>query len=210
MKKRLLIYGAGGLGLEVLALVKALPEWEVAGFVDDSVTPGEIRYGVKVLGGIEVIRQQTEVTSVVLAIGSPLHKAEVIRKIRNEAVQFPVLIHPSVILHLPDTISIGEGTVITAGVILTAEIAIGRHVLLNLNTTVGHHSKIGSYCSIMPGVNIAGNVTLGEAVLVGAGANVINNISVGNNGTIGMGAVVLHPVAEGSTVAGVPAKPIRP
>lgn len=47
-----------------------------------------------------------------------------------------------------------------------------------------------------------------SGVLIGAGAKLIGNIIIGKGAKIGAGSVVLNDVAEHTTVAGVPARPI--
>ena len=49
---------------------------------------------------------------------------------------------------------------------------------------------------------------LGGHVDVGAGAKVLGDVTVGANARIGANAVVLSDVADGSTVVGIPARPI--
>jgi sugar O-acyltransferase (sialic acid O-acetyltransferase NeuD family) len=206
MKKPLLIYGAGGLGREVLSLIRSLEDWEPAGFIDDSVEKNTLIGAVKVLGGFEAVRQFDD-PHIVMALGDPILKSQLIHKIAANAV-YPVLIHPSAILQDRSTIRIGAGSIVTAGCILTTNIRIGNHVIINLNTTIGHDTSIGDYSSVMPGVNIAGEVAIGESVLIGAGSNLINRIRIGDRSKVGMGAAVIRDVAPGITVAGVPAKPI--
>lgn len=207
MKKELIIYGAGGLGREVLTLVNALPEWQVIGFIDDNVPAGTIIKGLKILGGISILHDITS-PNVVLAVGSPLVKQRLEEQLLQYTVYFPALIHPSAILQDPDSITIGAGSIITAGSILTTDIHIGKHVLINLNTTVGHDCVIEDYSSIMCAVNIAGEVNIGRSVFVGSGASILNQTSLAESCTVGMGAVVLKDVLQHTTVAGVPAKEI--
>jgi len=154
LKKQLAIFGAGGLGREVLSLLKALPQWEVTGFYDDGIASGTvIRDDLKVIGGLEALRSITEKTNIVLAIGSPDLKQRIAAALAGIAqLQFATLIHPSAILQEPNAIAFGPGCVIGAGCILTTEIEVGAHVLININCTVGHNVKIGKFASIMPGV----------------------------------------------------------
>ncbi len=56
MREPLLIYGAGGLGREVLSLVNATDMYEVKGFLDDGMARGTSVKGVKVLGGYAEIQ----------------------------------------------------------------------------------------------------------------------------------------------------------
>jgi sugar O-acyltransferase (sialic acid O-acetyltransferase NeuD family) len=206
MKKRIAIYGAGGLGREVLSLIHALDEWEPIGFIDDGKKKDSVVGGLPVLGGEETLSNVGDF-HVVIAVGDPALKQQLSAKIRPD--HCPVLIHPLALLQNKQTIELGTGTIITAGCVLTTDIKIGKHTLLNLNSTVGHDCMIGDYCSLMPGVNLAGEVEVGEAVLIGAGSNVRNQIRIGDNSVVGMGSVVIQNVAANTTVAGVPAKPIQ-
>ena len=207
MKKKIVIYGAGGLGREVFSMLKALPEWEVQGFYDDGKVKGEVIGGVVVLGGMEELMKVKEDTQVVIAIGSPKIRKQLVEKlVSNTFLHFPVLIHPRALIQDTTSVNIGMGSIITAGVILTIGIEIGMHVLVNLNSTVGHGVHIGDYSCIMPGATIAGDVKIGEAVLNGSGANVMNRIQVGDHSRVGAGAVVTKDVKENTTVVGVPAR----
>ncbi len=51
--------------------------------------------------------------------------------------------------------------------------------------------------------------TLGDDVFIGAGAKVLGAVHVGSRAKVGANAVVVHDVAEGMTVVGVPAHPVR-
>lgn len=205
MKKPIYIYGAGGLGREVLSLIRQLEGWDPKAFVDDVVTEGTIINGLVVVKDISRIPAGSEV---VVAIGDPLVKSRIVANLGNR-FGFPVLIHPRALLQEIATISIGAGSVITANVVVTCNVTIGEHVLINLASTIGHDSRIGAFSSIMPGVNVAGQVDIGEAVLIGAGSNIRNRIVIGRKSIVGMGAVVIRDVSDETTVAGVPAQPIR-
>lgn len=204
-----MIYGAGGLGREVLSMLKTSPQWEPLGFIDDTLAPGTVVAGLNVAGGKEVLVSARETLNVVMAVGDPRVRAALAGEISNKNVVFPSIIHPSAILQDPDTIRIGKGTIISAGCVLTTNIRIGDHTLVNLNVTVGHDVEIGNYSSVMPGVNIAGEVVVGASVLLGSGSNIMNRVRIGDGSRVGMGSVVIRDVAPGVTVAGVPAKPLR-
>ena len=209
MKIPLLIYGAGGLGREVLSLVRSFDKFEVIGFLDDNVPKGALVKGVKVVGGREALHSADSPLNLVLALGDPGKKALLAGKIPASKVNYPVIQHPSVILQETTTIMIGAGSILCAGCVLTTDIEIGSHVLLNLNCTLGHDTRIGDFSSVMPGVNIAGEVKIGRSVLIGSGANILNRVNIGDTSKVGMGSVVIHDVDPGITVAGVPAKQIN-
>lgn len=207
MKKPLYIFGAGGFGREVLSMVRAIEGWEPKAFIDDGIAAGTMIKGLEVIGGRSVIKDLPSDASVILAIGDPATKRKIVEAIR-EPVHFPILIHPTAVIQDSISVLIEEGSIIGAGAVLTTNISLGSHVLINLNATVGHDSSIGDYTSVMPGVNIAGEVSIGDGVLLGSGCNIRNKVTIGHFARVGMGAVVLHDVMDSHTVVGVPAKPI--
>jgi sugar O-acyltransferase (sialic acid O-acetyltransferase NeuD family) len=209
IRRPLIIFGAGGLGREVKTIVDVLPDFFVSGFCDDKVPPGNKISNVPVLGDTNYLLGQSD-AAVVIAIGNPVIKNQIIEKLsKSTRIEFVSLIHPRAVLGDFDSIEIGEGSIIAAGCVLTTSIVIGKHVLLNLNTTAGHDVRIDDGASIMPGVNIAGEVTIGKQVLIGSGANILNRISIGDQAIIGSGAVVRTNIAAGVTAVGVPARAIK-
>jgi sugar O-acyltransferase (sialic acid O-acetyltransferase NeuD family) len=210
MAKPICIIGAGGLGLEMLALLKSFPEYAANGFYDDKIKKGELVHGLICLGTTNDLINRIEPTILLLAIGDPEVKRKIINKISgNSNLLFPTFIHPKATVLNESTCTFGAGTIITAGAVLTTHIEIGDFVLVNLNATVGHEVKIGSFTSIMPGANLAGNVHLKDGILVGSGANILNGLVIEENARIGSGAVVTKSVISKQTVVGVPAKPIN-
>jgi len=211
--EKIAIFGAGGFGMEVAMLVEHINAsraiWDLVGFFDDGVPKGETVNGYPILGGITELNGWETGISLVFALGMPKTKNQVLEKIRNPKVSYPVLIHPSVIMGKKDFLAVGEGTIICAGTILTTNIKVGRHVILNLSCTVGHQSEIGDFCSFMPTCNISGEVRIGEKNFWGTGAKIINRKSVGNNVTVGAGAVIIDDVPDNVTVAGIPARVIN-
>lgn len=209
MKKPLLIYGAGGLGREVLSWIRTSEIWEPIGFVDDGIVRNTIVKGLKVLGGKEVLSAFADDIGLVYALGDPSLKAKLIRTVNHKHINYPVLVHPAAVVQDESAVRIRKGSIITAGAVLTTDIEIGEHVLINLNATIGHDARIGSCSSIMPGVNLGGEVVIGESVMIGSGANILNRVHIGDGCIVGMGAVVIRNVTAGLTVAGVPAKTIQ-
>jgi sugar O-acyltransferase (sialic acid O-acetyltransferase NeuD family) len=194
------------LGREILSLVKSLDDWEAIGFIDDSQTKGTIIHDLEILGGFSFLQEMKSRAHVILAFGDPSVKKRIAIQFRNINVDFPVLIHPTAVIQDTASVNLGPGTVICAGAVLTTDIILGEHVLINLNSTIGHDCRIGNFSSIMAGVNLAGGVELSEEVLIGSGSNVINRIKIGAGSIVGMGSVVLKNVGSGLTVAGVPSR----
>lgn len=211
--KKIAIFGAGGFGREVHFLIEQINSemqtYEFVGYFDDVVSKGEQINDYPVLGGVKEANKWSETLCLVFAIGDPAIKRKVVEQISNPNVIYPILIHPNVLIGDLKYNSIGEGSIICAGNIITVNIDIGRHVILNLSCTTGHDTKIGDYCSFMPSINISGEVNIEDCVYVGTGVKIINQLTIGENTIVGSGAVVAKSLPPNCTAVGIPAKPIK-
>ena len=209
--KKIAIFGAGGFGREVKWLIDDINKnsncWNFVGYFDDDLINAIQIPETQKLGNLNDLNNWQEPLNVVFAIGNPEVKKKIIQKISNSLVLFPILIHPTVCIG--NNVLIGDGCIICAACIITVDIKIGNHVILNLCCTVGHDSIIGDYTSFMPSVNISGEVITGECVYVGTGVKIINRVNIGKETIIGAGAVVSKSLPEKCTAVGIPAKPIK-
>jgi len=210
---KIAIFGAGGFGREAHFLIEQINSvkkiFSFIGYFDDGKEKGMIINNYPILGNLNDLNNWKENIGIVLAIGNPRIKKTIIEKITNKNISFPVLIHPNVIIGDMQFNHIGEGSIICAGTIITVNIEIGKHVILNLSCTVGHDSVIGDYSSFMPTVNISGEVNIENGVYVGTGAKIINQLTIGEYTTIGAGAVVAKSLPPRCVAVGIPAKPIK-
>lgn len=209
--KKIAIVGSGGFAREVLTLIndinKQSPIYEFIGFVDSDKSKKIHSYPI--IGSDDEVNMITEPLSLVIAVGEPELKKKIRNKYTNPHIDFPTLIHPSVLIGDKNSVYIGEGCVICAGCIITTDIEINNFVTLNLMCTVGHDTIIGNYSSFMPSVNISGEVKINEGVYVGTGAKIINQIEIGGQTIVGAGAVVARTLPSRCTAVGIPAKVIK-
>lgn len=211
--KDIAIFGAGGFGREVLTLINDINKveklWNIVGFFDDRYKKGDIINGITVLGTTQDLNTWNKEISVVVAIGNPIVRKKIINKINNQHVDYPTIIHPTVLIGDPNYVTIGKGCIICANNIITTNIKIGDFVILNLACTTGHDTIIGNYAAFMPTCNISGEVKINDCVYCGTGVKIINQIEIGENSVIGAGAVVTSSQPDNCTIVGVPAKVIK-
>jgi sugar O-acyltransferase (sialic acid O-acetyltransferase NeuD family) len=210
---RYVILGAGGFAREVLDVLLAAQQAghpsQIEGFLDDDPSKwGQLLNGLPVHEGQRWLQERDVRAYVgVCGIGNPLARMQAVARYVGLGLRFGSAVHPRATVSR--FIDMGEGTILTAGCVLTNNIRLGRHVHVNLNATIGHDCLIGDYCTTAPGVNVSGNVRLGNGVDVGTGAAIVQGLTVGDWATIGAGAVVINDVPRGATVVGVPAKVIK-
>jgi|ERR1017187_259808 sugar O-acyltransferase (sialic acid O-acetyltransferase NeuD family) len=200
MKKPIAIYGAGSFGREVFVLIMQINEsqedWELIGFFDDNLSTEDKVHSLPVIGNIDTLNAYSEPLNVIIAIGNPVIRKRIVSKIKNPLISFPVLVHPSVQLAPYQNISIGEGSLIAAGNILTVDITIGRHVLLNIACTCGHDVVFGDFASIMPNCIIFGPSVIGEESFIATGAAILNRVELAPSSRIGVREVVMNGVSK--------------
>ncbi|WP_262706984.1 NeuD/PglB/VioB family sugar acetyltransferase [Chryseobacterium bernardetii] len=177
------------------------------GFFDDKEHNDYIN-GVPYLGKVSNVNDIEYTLAVAVAIADPKIKKRIINNIDNSNIEFPNLIHPTVIIG-DDNVKLGKGNIICASVIITVDIELEDFIILNLLCTVGHDTIIKSYSSFMPSVNVSGEVVINDGVYVGTGAKIINLLEIGENTIVGAGAVVSKSLPANCTAVGIPAKPIK-
>jgi sugar O-acyltransferase (sialic acid O-acetyltransferase NeuD family) len=210
------IYGAGGFAREVAWLARVCGggdrQVQVVCFVDDDPSRhGEVLNGIPVLG-LQAARREYPTARIVSGIGNPAARERVMTAAAAVGFEFLTLVHPRT--EMSEYVELGPGTVICAGCTLTTNVALGRHVQINLDCTIGHDVRMDDYATLAPGVHISGWVHIGRRAYLGTGACVINGTAksplvIGEDAVIAAAACVVRTVPPGITVWGVPARPLR-
>lgn len=208
MRKPIAIYGAGGFGRETALLLEQLnafePQWEFRGFFDDGMPKGTPLAGTSILGGLDdALASDLEYLALAIADGGI--RKTLFGALHPRGFHFPALIHPSVILGGAGN-RVGQGSLISAGTILTTDVIIDDFVIVNLAVTIGHDVHLHSFSSVMPACHLSGNVSVETAAYLGTGAKILQGVTIGHHAKVGAGAVVLHDVPPETTAVGVPAR----
>lgn len=191
MKKALI--GYGGHAREVMAQMGC----KLTCFVEDEY----LMDGIKPLSSFDP--QEYEL---MVAIANPKNRADIVKKLPEET-QYFTWIHPTAII-MDDATHIGDGSFIGAYCIITTNVTIGKHAILNRGNHIGHDSVIGDYFSAMPGSIISGNCMIKDCVYLGSNSCVKENLTIASNVTIGMVAAAVSNIVSSGTYIGVPTKKI--
>jgi sugar O-acyltransferase (sialic acid O-acetyltransferase NeuD family) len=205
----LIIYGATYLEpLRVLAAINArTPRFDVAGFIDDDpALEGRTIAGIAVLGGLDRLGEYASrgYTFFHNVGGDPRASVKVAANLRQAGCRLTSLVHPRVDLQ---DVEIGENCFIPDGCLMGRGSRLGDFVACRLGVVVSHDAEVGSHASICVRATIAGRSIIEPECFLGAASTVVQ-VRIGRGSIVGAGAVVLDDVAPGSTVVGVPARPI--
>lgn len=211
--KDLIIFGASGFGREVAWAVERInnkiPTWNLLGFLDDDDKIQNVEINnYRVLGKIGDVSKYPD-AYYVCAVGASKTREKIVNNMKsiNPDIKFGTIIDPSV--EMSELVTIGEGTIICAHTILTVNIEIGSHVIINLDCTIGHDAILKDFVTLYPSVNVSGITNIGYAVELGTGMQIIQGKKVGDYSIVGAGAVVVKDIPEKCTAVGSPAIPIK-
>ena len=191
---KLALFGYGGHAREVACQM----DQEVTFFVDDEYV-NDITKPISTFNPEEYM--------MMVAVADSKDRYDIVQRLPKDTKYF-TFIHPSVQI-MDDNIEVGEGSFIGANSILTTNIKLGKHALLNRGNHIGHDCIIQDYFSAMPNAVVGGNVTISNKVYLGSCANIREKINIIDNTIIGMNAAVVKNIIESGTYVGVPAKKIK-
>ncbi|WP_158881464.1 NeuD/PglB/VioB family sugar acetyltransferase [Amycolatopsis anabasis] len=204
----LLLLGAGGLAREALATARTMPgDWAPIGALDDDPTQhGREIDGIPVLGGSELVHDHPEaaVLACMAGVRRPGSRARLVARLDLPVERWATLVHPAA--SVAAGTEIGPGTLLLAGVVVTAPQRIGAHVVAMPHVLLTHDDQVDDFVTLAGRATLAGSVHIGQSAYLGQGALVRENLKIGEFAVIGMGAVVLRDVPAGEIWVGSPAR----
>lgn len=207
MTKTLYIIGSGGHGKVVADAAIKMKQWNEIYFLDEQMVDKEV-LGIKVVGpSDDAPKFNSSSTEFIVAIGNNDVREKIQRNLQSRKCKLATIIHP--FTSIGTDVSIGEGTVIFAGVVVNPSVSIGEGCILNTSCTIDHDSVIKEFVHLSPGVNIAGTVCIGKNTWLGTSATVINNINISKATIVGAGSIVIKNVNESGIYAGNPIRRIK-
>ena len=207
--KKLIVYGAGEFGSLIANVLSYHDDLEIAAYGDDDPqkTVDHID-GIPVFGQKDLLNfaEQNNIKLAITAIGNNTIRAEKFNLLKNTGFQMISIVHPQALI---DTkVSYGDNVIIEMGTAIHTNSKIGNNVFLGGEALIGHHNIIGDHVLVGGNVSFGGSVVVEDYVSLGVGASIKPGIRLGEGSVIGVGAAVIKDVEPGTTVVGVPAKPI--
>jgi sugar O-acyltransferase (sialic acid O-acetyltransferase NeuD family) len=206
---RLMLVAASGLAREVLASERALGRFAGISVVDDNPALwGASLDGEQIIGGLELVTEHPDHLLLVCA-GRGSARRAIVERLGGLGVgahRYVTSVHPRV--EVPTGCTVGRGSILLEGVVLTTSVRIGTHVVVMPHVTLTHDDLVEDYATLCAGVSLGGAVRVGPAAYLGMNASVREGVTIGADGTLGMGAALLQELPPGQAWVGVPARPM--
>jgi UDP-3-O-[3-hydroxymyristoyl] glucosamine N-acyltransferase len=107
------------------------------------------------------------------------------------------------IVIIEDDVEIGAAACIERATL--GETVVSKGTKIGDMVGIGHGTKVGEHCLIVPQVGIAGSSTLGHHVTLGGQVGIAGHIKIGNMVKIGAKSGLSNDVPDGQVLLGVPA-----
>lgn len=204
------IYGAGGMGREVLELALLINQserkWDRIIFIDDGAVEPVIS-GIKVFNFDDAMAEFGMYMETSVAVGEPLTREKLFAKLADYHIPSATLIYPDI--HIPDTTQIGDGVVIQYGSFISCNVKLENGVYIQPCASIGHDCVIGEGSMISTGCVLAGGVEVGAYAYIGMGGIIKEFVNVGKYTVIGMASAVYKDIGDEIIAMGSPARPMK-
>lgn len=206
---RIAIVGAGGHGRVAVDCLRLRHGDDIVlALFDDRWKEIPNVDGVPVLGPVDALYGDRDWDEVFVAVGDNGARRRIAERLAKDGRRLVRAFHPHTALS--PRAEILEGTIAVAGCVINAGARVGRCVILNTLSSVGHDGVVEDYAQIAPGVNLGGGCVIGEGAFLGIGAKVAPLVHVGAWSVVGAGSVVLKDLPPRSFSYGTPARVVRP
>lgn len=194
-KFRLLVVGAGGHVRSLAEAAELSGQFDVVGFLDDSLPTGETVLGVPVVGPLASMAQhQAAANQTIVAIGNNALREKLMQQLTEAGFERATVVHPRAFVS-PSAV-LCAGSTVMAGAIVGTEARLGVGSIVNCGAVVDHHATVEDFGHLGVNASMAGGTVLGRGAWMQAGS------ALGYGVKVGTGEVLLPGSARESTQTG--------
>jgi sugar O-acyltransferase (sialic acid O-acetyltransferase NeuD family) len=207
-KRPVVILGAGRHGRNAADIFRWMGR-PIAGFLDDTKSPGARVGDVEVLGGFALAHDGNLLrrAAVHVAIGNSIIRKELSQSLLQGGAVMASAIHPSAVIS--PSAGLGDGLFIAPYVRLASGCRIGTGSILDPFCTVGGDSDLGTYVMLAAHCSLVAGCRVGAGSFLGTHVSVLG-VSIGAGCIVGAGSVVTRDLPDGIRAFGTPARVVGP
>lgn len=193
MKKKILLFGAGGHAKSCIDVIQKTNKFEIVGLIGRKNEIGNQVNGLKVLGTENDASTffKKGVRNALITLGSykNLYKREkIFNLLKKKKFNFPIIISP--LAYVSKLSKIAEGTIVMHGAIVNSNTEIGVNCIINSKSLIEHDCSIRNHVHISTGSIINGSSKVGSNSFIGSGSVIKNNLLIKPGSFIKMGSIL--------------------
>lgn len=215
MSEQLVLFGCGGLAVEVAEYIRELRvsrrSTSAPVAVSDIVAADPGRFGdvCSILGteprfhtDFQTVEDLTH-KRVVICVGDPVQRHRIFRGLHQAGARFGTVVHPNA--WIASSAKIGSGAIVGPFSYIGPHAVVSDNCLLNVRSTIGHDAFLDTSVVISPHGDINGAARCGIATFLGAGVILDPKVSLGAYCKVASGSVVKRSFEDGFLLVGNPA-----
>jgi sugar O-acyltransferase (sialic acid O-acetyltransferase NeuD family) len=201
--KRILLLGAGSVGMQALDILIHDPRVRVVGLLDDHPQASQRDlFGYPHLGPLTQLAQlwaDQAFDEAAITVGLNLKlRLRLYEQCQQLGIELANVIDPSA--RLNRYARMGKGNLICSFVHLGLDCQLGDNNFIAAHSSLDHHNRLGSHNLLGPGCLLSGNVKVGHRCTFGSGIVVQPNLSIGDDCLVASGAVILKDIPAAHAV----------
>ncbi len=193
MKKKILLFGAGGHAKSCIDVIQKNNKFEVVGLIGKKNEIGKKINGFKVLG------TETEasyflnkgIKNALITLGNYNNqyvRDKIFNFLKKKKFIFPKIISP--LAYVSKSSKIAEGTIVMHGAIINSNSVVGSNCIINSKSLIEHDCEIKNNVHISTGTIVNGSVKVGSNSFIGSGSVIKNNLIIKPGSFIKMGSIL--------------------
>lgn len=144
------LLGGGGLAKDIIACFGK--QVRFAGIWDDALQAGKDFQGIPILGTLSGLIEAKH-AACIIAVGQPLIRKKIFDSLNGKVI-WSTLIHPDARVFDPQSVDIGQGSILFPQAYLTTGCKIGMNCVVHIQSGLHHDAQIGPHSILMPGAKI--------------------------------------------------------
>ena len=209
----IILYGGGGLGMEILCYLQDMnnssdkKKIRIVGVVDQGLPRLEdaemiLGYSVTHWKNLESVKADN--CKFVIGVGNPVTREKIRGEVGDYGSELFSVIHPSA--YIAHCATVHAGAIIAPFAFIGPMATVGTNSVLNTYASVGHDAEIGPSATLSPYAALNGESKCGRAAFLGSQAIISVGIILGNNSKLSAGSILTKDTEDNCLAVGNPAK----